>query len=336
MNGQKKKIAFLATGGTIASVPGPEGLRPAFTEKEMLELVPGLSELADIEGRLIMNIDSSNMQPEDWVTIAREVERILSEFDGVVVSHGTDTMAYTSAALTYMLTYLKKPVVLTGAQKSIGEENSDAGKNLMDSFRVAASGRPGVFVVFDGRIIFGDRAAKMKSRSFDAFHSVNAPLAGRVAGGGVEWDQEALAAEGRRISQVWDVLAQKAGVSREAAAGRPVVLCGQPDPRVLLVKLYPGIEPEVLLLAKEKGYHSVLIESFGAGGVTFRHPRNLLPAIRELIDSGITVAVTTQVPFEGVDLTLYEVGRKALEAGAISTGTDTREAALVKLMLKCL
>ncbi|MCG0276802.1 MAG: asparaginase [Thermosediminibacteraceae bacterium] len=336
MQEAKKRIAFLATGGTIASVRGPEGLRPAFTEKEILKLVPEISKLAEIEGSLIMNIDSSNMQPEDWVNIARAVEKVLWEFDGVVVSHGTDTMAYTAAALTYMLTYLKKPVVLTGAQKSISEEKSDARRNLIDAVRVAASGRPGVFVVFDGKVIFGDRASKIKTASFDAFWSINAPFAGRMDGDFIEWNEEALKTEGERIKKVWDVLSKKAPISPEDAATRPAALFDQLDPRVLLVKLYPGIEPEVLLFAKERGYHSVLIESFGAGGVTFREPRNLLPAIRELINSGITVAVTTQVLFEGVDLELYEVGKKALEAGAISTGTDTREAALAKLMLRCI
>ncbi|MDN5331341.1 MAG: L-asparaginase [Tepidanaerobacteraceae bacterium] len=335
MKESRKRIAFLATGGTIASVPGPEGLRPAFTEREMLALLPELSDIAQIEGRLVMNIDSSNMQPEDWVTIARTVNEALFDCDGVVVSHGTDTMAYTAAALTYMLMYLKKPVVLTGAQKSIGEEKSDARRNLVDSFRVAASGRSGVFVVFDGKVIFGDRASKMKTSSFDAFWSVNAPYAGKVCEGAVGWDEEALKAEGGRIAKVWNLIAERGGINPEEKEARPAALYDRLDPGVLLIKLYPGIEPEVLLFAKEKGYHSVLIESFGAGGVTFRPPRNLLPAIRELVESGITVAVTTQVPFEGVDLTLYEVGVKALEAGVVSMGADTREAALAKLMLKC-
>jgi L-asparaginase len=322
----KKKIAFLATGGTITSAHGPEGLRPAFTEKEMIELVPGLSDIADIEGGLIMNIDSSNMQPEDWQVIARRTLEALKTCDGVVISHGTDTMAYTSAALTYMLAHLKKPVVVTGAQRPIGEKISDAAGNLLDSFKVAASEVPGTFLVFNGDIILGDRATKLKTKSFDAFCSVNAPLAGNVDERGVEWNDAALERERLRIERVW-------GLKGDTGA-EPAVLRDRLDPRVLLVKLYPGIEPEVLLLAKEKGYHSVLIESFGSGGVPFREPRNLLPAIEELIASGITVAVTTQVPFEGVDLSLYEVGRRALEAGAVPTGDLTREAALVRLMMK--
>lgn len=332
----KKKIAFLATGGTIASVPTPEGFRPAFTEKEMLLLVPELSEIGDIKGKLIMNIDSSNMQPEDWVTIARAIKDALFDFDGVVVSHGTDTLGYTASALTYMLTYLKKPVVLTGAQKSIGEENNDAKRNLIDSFRVAASSQPGVFVVFDGKIIFGNRASKIKTKSFDAFWSINAPYAGTVSNEEVEWDKKALSDEEVQIRQLWDLLAQRENINSEEKESLPVVLFDKLDPRVFLVKLYPGIEPQTLLFAKEKGYHSVLIEGFGAGGVTFRPPRNLLPAIRELIESGIKVAVTTQVPFEGADFTRYEVGVKALEAGVVSMGSDTTESALAKLMLKAL
>lgn len=332
----KKKIAFLATGGTIASVPTPEGFRPAFTEKEMLLLVPELSEIGDIKGKLIMNIDSSNMQPEDWVTIARAIKDALFDFDGVVVSHGTDTLGYTASALTYMLTYLKKPVVLTGAQKSIGEENNDAKRNLIDSFRVAASSQPGVFVVFDGKIIFGNRASKIKTKSFDAFWSINAPYAGTVSNEGVVWDKKALSDEEVQIRQLWDLLAQRENINSEEKESLPVVLFDKLDPRVFLVKLYPGIEPQTLLFAKEKGYHSVLIEGFGAGGVTFRPPRNLLPAIRELIESGIKVAVTTQVPFEGADFTRYEVGVKALEAGVVSMGSDTTESALAKLMLKAL
>lgn len=346
----KKEIAFIATGGTIACVRSSEGLRPAFTEKEMISLVPELSDIADIRGKLIMNIDSSNMQPEDWKTVASETAQALEACDGVVISHGTDTMAYTSAALTYMLMYLKKPVIITGAQKSIGEKDSDAARNLQDSFKVAASGVPGVFVVFNGDIITGDRATKMKTVSFDAFASVNAPLPGKIGENGIEWDDEALWQESRRLKKIWDEMERISGASRSMdttkkspdEGGRqgikgleetPVVLNDTLDPRVLLVKLYPGIQPEVLLMAKEKGYHSVLIESFGSGGIPFRRPRNLLPAIRELISSGITVAVTTQVPFEGVDLTLYEVGVKALEAGAVSTGSMTREAALVRLMM---
>lgn len=324
----KKKIAFLATGGTIACVPGPSGMRPVFTEKEMLDLVPELSDIADIKGSLIMNIDSSNMMPEDWSVIAQKTAKALDEFDGVVISHGTDTLAYTSSALTYMLSYLKKPVVITGSQKSIGEKQNDAKQNLMDSFRVAVTGKAGVFVVFYGKIIVGDRAAKMKTTSFDAFESVNAPDVGRVEGKTVEWNEKILEQEKKRIEKIWSG-STPISIKRDAVTVNPQI-----DPEVLLVKLYPGIKPDILQLAKDKGYHSVLIEGFGSGGVPFREPGNLIPTIEELISSGITVAVTTQVPLEGVDLSLYEVGKKALEIGAISTGDMTREAALVRLMMK--
>jgi len=320
-----KKIAFLATGGTIASISGPDGMRPAFTEDEMLDLVPELSNLAHIKGDLIMNIDSSNMLPSDWPVIAQKTAEALKEFDGVVISHGTDTLAYTASALTYMLTHLKKPVVITGSQKSIGEPKNDARKNLIDSVLAATSSESGVFVVFGGEIIFGDRATKMKTQSFDAFASINVPPVGKIKNDKVCWEQKILTQERNRLKKLWP---DSEGFSADA------IVHSEIDPKVLLVKLYPGMEPDVLHLAKTKGYHAVLIEGFGSGGVPFREKGNLLPAIEELIASDITVAITTQVPCEGVDLPRYEVGKKALDAGALSCDDLTSEAALVRLMLK--
>jgi len=330
----KKKIAFIATGGTIASVSGPEGMRPAFTEKEMLEMVPELNRIADIEGNLIMNIDSSNMQPEDWPLIAQKTVDALVGCDGAVISHGTDTLAYTSSALTYMLAYLEKPVIITGSQRSLDEMESDAAQNLIDSFKVAVSGEAGVFVVFGGKIIVGDRASKIKTESFDAFASINAPEVGFI-NGEVCWNREVLNGERERLESVWQkALKNECIGSNKEPEEKPAVLYYCIDPGVLQIKLYPGIDPDLLLYARDKGYHSVLIECFGSGGVCIREPRNLIPAIEKLIASGITVAVTTQVPFEGADLNRYEVGRKVLQAGAISTGDMTREAALVRLMMK--
>lgn len=303
----------------------------------MIEFVPELSKIANIHGSLIMNIDSSNLQPEDWKIIAQKTAEALGKYDGVIISHGTDTLAYTSCALTYMLTFLKKPVVITGSQKPIGEKISDGPKNLKDSFNVASSKVPGVFVVFNGSIIYGDRARKIKTKSFDAFASVNSPTVGQVQSGDIVWNNNVLKNEMARIRKIWSKDYEDKLIPYENennGDAPPVIVDSSLDPRVFVVKLYPGIEPEVLLFAKDKGYHSVLIEGFGSGGVPFRAPRNLLPVIKELINSKIKVAITTQVPFEGVDLDLYEVGKKVLELGAIPTGDMTPEAALVRLMMK--
>ena len=263
----KKKIAFIATGGTIACVAGPDGMCPAFTEKEMLNLVPKLSDMAEIQGNLIMNIDSSNMQPEDWTIIAQKTAEALEYCDGAVISHGTDTLAYTSSALTYMLTNLKKPVVITGSQKSIGEEKSDAITNLVDSFQVAISGKPGVFVVFGGKIIIGDRASKIKTESFDAFASINSPLVAQAQENYIEWNEEIYKKEMTRIESIWDKLLTKTDtkICSSNMKEKSVILYNNVNPRVLLIKLYPGISPDILLYAKDRGYHSVLIESFGTG-----------------------------------------------------------------------
>lgn len=329
----KKRIAFLTTGGTIASVKTPEGLRPAVTQEEMVKLVPELSDIAEISGDIIMNIDSSNMQPEDWSFLAQKTAEVLEDFDGVVLTHGTDTMGYSASALSYMLCNLKKPVVMTGAQIPISQEENDARDNLIASFRVAATGKPGLFVVFNNKVIIGDRASKVKTKSFDAFYSINVPFVGKVEDDKVIWDDDTYKNEIKRLKKVWESIEEKRPELFKDKDTKSVVVYDEVNPKALLVKLYPGIEPKLLLFAKDAGYHSVLLEAFGAGGVPFREPRNLLPTIKELISSGIKVAVTTQVPFEEADLTIYEVGKKALEQGAVSTGDLTREAALVRLML---
>lgn len=327
----KKKIAFLTTGGTIASIKTSKGLQPAVDQDEMIRLVPEISDIAEIDGKLIMSIDSSNVQPEDWKFFAGEIAEALKDFDGVVMTHGTDTMAYSASALSYMLCYLTKPVVMTGAQISISQKNNDAKDNLIDSFRVAVAGKPGLFVVFNHKVIVADRSSKVKTKSFDAFRSINAPYVAKIEEGEVIWDKNTYSRERKRLEKVWNGI--RAKHPEIFGKEEPVIIYDKVDPEVLLLKLYPGIEPEFLLYAKEKGYHSVLLEAFGTGGVPFRESRNLLPAIKELISSGVKVAVTTQVPFEESDLTIYEVGKKALEVGALSAKDLTREAALIRLML---
>jgi len=148
-----KKVLILATGGTIASIPSEEGLTPALSADQLIEAIPGLWDICEIEAKSIMSKASSNMQPEDWITIAENVFCELENYDGFVITHGTDTMAYTASALTFMLQDIKKPVVITGSQIPLREKNSDAEKNILDAFIVACENITGVFIVFDGKVI---------------------------------------------------------------------------------------------------------------------------------------------------------------------------------------
>ena len=184
----RKRILLLATGGTIACAAGVDGLTPGLTGEQLAEFVPELADLSDIDVRQVMNIDSSNMQPTDWLTLVVAIRDAYDAYDGFVVLHGTDTMSYTAAALSCLMGGLAKPVVLTGSQLPMTDLHTDARRNLFDAVCSACDNVAcGVMVVFAGRIIDGLRARKARTRSFDAFESVNAPDLGKVAGGEVVW-----------------------------------------------------------------------------------------------------------------------------------------------------
>lgn len=159
-----KKILLLATGGTIASVEGNEGLVPGLSAEELLNYFSKSSRNLEIDCKILMNIDSTNMQPEHWKEIANAVFNHYDDYDGFVITHGTDTLAYTSSALSYMLQGLRKPVVLTGSQVPISFKKTDAKKNVADALRFACENVGGVFIVFDSRVIIGTRAVKMRTK----------------------------------------------------------------------------------------------------------------------------------------------------------------------------
>ena len=185
-----KKILMISTGGTIASTPSDDGLTPTVSGGEMVKLIPELEGLCEITVCDLLNLDSSNMQPEYWVAMASACYTALSTgFDGIVITHGTDTMAYSAAALSFMLMNLNKPVVLTGSQIPIEEPKTDGKRNILDAFRVAADGRlAGVYVVFAGRIVPGYCVRKVYSRDFKTMEAINRRLAGKIVKGEVVLD----------------------------------------------------------------------------------------------------------------------------------------------------
>jgi L-asparaginase len=303
-----KKILFLGTGGTIASTPGAEGMLPTLKTEDLIRVIPQLSDICEIQPKMIMNIDSSNVQPEDWVLIAENVFQKLDKVDGVVIAHGTDTMAYTASALSFMLQNLDKPVVLTGSQLSMTDDGTDAKRNIIDACVVACSGIAGVFIVFNGKIIKGCRSYKANTRDFQAFESLNYPYIGTIFN--------------RKISFI-----HKPNVPLD----KKPALNTKHSTAVFILKLFPGIDPKILDVLKDLNYRAVLIESFGAGGVPFLR-RNLLPGIEALIKRGISIVVTTQCLLGGSDLTVYEVGQKALKLGVIPAYDMTTETLVTKVM----
>ncbi|PTM59092.1 asparaginase [Desmospora activa] len=301
-----KRLLLLTTGGTIASIEGKDGLAPGMTAADLFNYLPHTRDY-HMEYQTLMNIDSTNMQPELWVQIAETIANNYDHYDGFVVTHGTDTMAYTSAALSYMLQNGTKPIVITGSQVPIHYDKTDAKKNIADAARLACEAIAGVYVVFDGRVIQGTRAVKMRTKSYDAFESINHPYVAFIDRGEVRYHQGVPSME-------------KGELKLDTS------LC----PDVFLLKLYPGMKPE--LLDRIKGlYQSVIIESYGNGGIPFEK-RDLLSKIKELIDSGMVVAITTQCLEEGEDLFLYEVGRKVAQNLIILSRDMNTEAMVAKLM----
>ncbi len=302
-----KKILLLATGGTIASVQGEEGLAPGLTDHDLLRYLPDHDEKFRLHSINLMNLDSTNMQPESWVEIAKTVYENYDMYDGFVITHGTDTLGYTSAALSYMLQNLSKPIVLTGSMVPIGFEETDAKRNMIDALRFAYENIGGVYVVFDGKVISGTRAVKVRSKSYGAFMSINYPYIARFDGSCVHYLEH--------------VPVRETG---------PVKLDTSLCTEVFLLKLYPGITPEIFDYIKQ-AYRGVIIESYGNGGIPFEK-RNLLPKINELIESGVAVVITTQCLEEGTDLQRYEVGRKVSKKLIISSRDMNTEAIVTKLM----
>jgi len=303
---EKKKILLLTTGGTIASVFGGEGLEPRRSDvmERELEL---LRSYYDITVRDVMCLDSSNIRPEEWQQIARAIFTSREGFDGVVISHGTDTMAYTASAVTFMLPGIDVPVVFTGSQLPLRDVLSDGPDNLRTAFAMAASGKPGVFLAFDRKVMLGCRAVKVRASGFSAFESINARYAATVTGLGLVTDER--------------VLPRPSGTAR---------LCPDLRKEVFLLKLTPGLNPAVFDMLAAMGYKGIVIEAFGLGGVNVLHKG--LRGIRRAVEDGISVVVTTQCLYDSADLGVYQVGNKLLELGVIQGRDMTSEAAMTKLM----
>ena len=304
-----KHILLLTTGGTIASRPTAEGLAPGLDGEDLARSIPFLTASCTVAVRDILHLDSSNIQPEEWQLIAKAVYAERGDYDGIVITHGTDTMAYTASVLSFMLRGIPIPVVLTGSQLPIEHPLTDALENLRIAFAMACSGAPGVFVAFDRKVILGCRAVKTRTRDFDAFESVNWPLVGAVDAGGLHIDPAAL----------------------PPRTGGDCVLQSALCRDVFLLKLTPGLNPEILDLLLQMHYRGVVIEAFGAGGLHFIR-RDLISRLHKAAQGGMTVLVCSQCLYEGSDFTLYQAGQKALAQGVIQGYDMTTEAAVTKLM----
>jgi len=310
----KPRILKVRTGGTIDMVEDQSTgkMRPARKQDEIDQVLskanlPQLSGIADIDISNIMNKDSSDMVPDDWKKIARSIYDNKDDYDGFLVTHGTDTLHYTAAALSFMLQNLNKPIVLTGAQIALTKPGSDAPKNLCDAAALASyKGFNDVSIVFNGNVIRGTRAKKVSTTSLDAFASYNHPLLGTV---------------------------KDTKVSLTNYTPRPI---GEPtiettlDQKVGHLKIFPGMNPEIVDWYVENGYSGLIIEGFGSGNANTEE-NSFVPCIKKATDYEIPVFICTQCN-DGKVSFAYEVGDKLAKVGAIGLYDMLPEVAVVKLM----
>ncbi len=302
----KRRILFITTGGTIASVKTEQGLKPVLSSAELLAQLPELESLCEAETLALCSIDSTDMAPHHWLDMARAIRENYTLYDGFILCHGTDTLAYSAAALSYLVQNADKPIILTGSQQPISHEITDAKKNLRDSVICAiAPESRGVMVVFGGQVIAGTRAKKNKTISYDAFASVNFPTLAQV--------------QGDRLVRY---------IASPQPDG-PVQFYTQLNPRVFLLKLTPGLAPG-LLPEIFRLYDCVIVESFGAGGI----PQALMDGFAAgLGNKGKLLVLTTQVTYEGSDVGVYEVGRRVKNRFPFLEAHDmTIEAVVTKCM----
>lgn len=304
----KKKILVLATGGTIASEIGRDGLEPVLRAGSFLPYMAGVAENYEITTKDILHLDSSNIQPEEWVVIAQSVYEEHKRFDGIIITHGTDTMAYTASILSFMLHNIPIPVVLTGSQLPLSHPLTDATDNLRYAFAMAASGIAGVFLAFHRKIMLGSRAVKVRTTGFDAFESVNCPYVAQFDSGGLHVNEKLL----KKPDGPCELLDR---------------LCAD----VFLIKLTPGLNPKIFDVLLQMNYKGIVIEAFGAGGIHFVK-RNLIEKLHRLAEKGIPVVVSSQCLYEKSDLSIYQVGKRVLKEGVIGAYDMTTEAAVTKLI----
>ncbi|TET06752.1 MAG: asparaginase [Candidatus Thorarchaeota archaeon] len=307
------KVCLITTGGTISSVydSATQALRPGLSVAELLDRLPKGMGNVEVIQRELYQLDSANAQPHHWQTLAsaiKEVSEEIHDLTGIVITHGTDTMTYSAAAISFMVQDFGKPIVFTGAQIPASVPWSDGPRNLLDAIRVAAFGDLGeTCIVFNGEVHRATRAKKVRVNSYDAFDSMDPSPIGILA-------RDIILYDGRK----------------KRDHGLIPRFDTRLDDRVFLLKVFPGLPPQTLTRIVDMGYHGMIIEGFGSGNIPTKE-NALAGGILQAIDQGCFIVISSQCAFGQADLSIYEVGRAAMDVGAMSAYDMTSEAALVKL-----
>ena len=302
-----KNILLIATGGTIASKDNGNGLTPSIDVNILLEYIPAIRHICSVNGISIMNIDSSNMNTDYIARISECIKDNYDNYDGFVITHGTDTCAYTAAALSYQLVNLSKPVILTGSQLPIDADGTDAIDNLAHAFIYSCEDISGVFLAFYSKLISGRHAKKLRTTSFNAFESINFPYIAAIRNNIVKYN----------INTIQNIMTSDNGFHIKTD------MCTD----IAVIRLFPGMNYNIFDYLNSS-CRGVIIEGFGIGGM----PDNITEHIHRLTVNGICVVVTTQCLYEGVNWEIYEVGRNLTKENVINGKSMTIENLTMKLM----
>lgn len=311
---KKPKICLIYTGGTIGMTKGKNGiLAPPRNPDDFRKVAPELRDIVDFEFVMLLNKDSTNINPRDWVEMAKAVyDRRNKGYQGFVIAHGTDTMHFSSSALSFAFGQnLNFPIVFTGAQTIPPVKHGDARVNLLRAFKLALMDIAEVVICFGEYVFRGNRAQKKDEKRFDAFESPAYFPIGHIE------ENIVLTPLAKR---------KKSGKNVKEIDFKPYFESG-----ILQVNLIPGLEPELIKPIIENEYcKGIILQSFGAGNVPHEGEFSFIPLIKEAVELNKPIIITSQFPGHSTLGTEYEAGKIAHEAGAIPTGNMTSAAAVVK------
>lgn len=303
-----KKILLLTTGGTIASTTSEAGLIPMDIHNKFKNILT--DEETDLRIEEVFLLDSSNIQPEEWKILATKIFDNINKYDGIIVTHGTDTMAYTTSMISLMVQNPNIPIVFTGSQLPLSNPLTDAYDNLKCALAMAKSAYRGVFIAFDRTIILGSRAVKVRTSGFKAFESINLHPFANITSYGLVISDEYL---------------NKNNYLKDPILNTNI------ETNVFLLKLTPTTNPNIIDLLITSGTKGIVIEAYGAGGMSFIR-RDFVSKIDLAIKNNIPIVLCSQCLYEASNFNIYEVGTKALKTGAIEALDMTTESAVCKLM----
>ena len=314
----KRTVLLIYTGGTIGMIKDKEtGTLVPFDFEDLLQRMPELNQLdCNIETFTPINpIDSSNIQPSDWLHLANNIEESYDKYDGFVVLHGTDTMSYSASALSFLLENLTKPVIFTGSQLPISDFRTDAKENLITAIQIASDYDDNneaivqeVGLYFENKLYRGNRTTKINSEHFEAFASLNYP---------------ALAESGVHLNYNKHLFPKKAVEKLKVYKGL--------NQNVAIIRLFPGLTESILdAIINIDGLKGLILETYGSGNAP--NKEWFVNSIGRAIKNGIIVVNVTQCPAGMVDHSLYEVGLQMRKLGVVGGRDMTTEAAITKLM----